>query len=184
VRKFAKGRSIYVIFHAGMAGGRLKQLNTAKRAARPPSDATDSKVIEYLYDYRGYEYRVTKKTAKRVFFMKNRNAGCSDIGFTHSGEDNDPGFIDRRLVFDEWPATQNDLYDFSIKIDGRSKYYWRCLWTSPPPAWRDEVKLPDLKALKAAMAAAHPDKGGSNEAFIAARQAYENARRIANSRGD
>jgi hypothetical protein len=32
-----------------------------------------------------------------------------------------------------------------------------------------------LKALKAAMAAAHPDKGGSPEAFIAARAAYEAA---------
>jgi hypothetical protein len=33
-----------------------------------------------------------------------------------------------------------------------------------------------LKKLKAAMVAAHPDKGGSHEAFIAARAAYEAAR--------
>jgi hypothetical protein len=32
---------------------------------------------------------------------------------------------------------------------------------------------PDLRELKTAMVAAHPDKGGSDEAFIAARQAYE-----------
>jgi hypothetical protein len=33
-----------------------------------------------------------------------------------------------------------------------------------------------LKKLKAAMVAAHPDKGGSPEAFIAAREAYERAK--------
>jgi hypothetical protein len=33
-----------------------------------------------------------------------------------------------------------------------------------------------LKTLKAAMVAAHPDKGGSTEAFIAAREAYEQAK--------
>jgi hypothetical protein len=36
--------------------------------------------------------------------------------------------------------------------------------------------LPDLSELKAAMAAAHPDRGGSSEAFIAARTRYVEAR--------
>jgi hypothetical protein len=36
---------------------------------------------------------------------------------------------------------------------------------------------PDLRQLKAKMAAAHPDRGGSNEAFIAARERYVTARR-------
>jgi hypothetical protein len=40
----------------------------------------------------------------------------------------------------------------------------------------------DLPALKAATAAAHPDKGGSNEAFIAARKVYVRARRMARDR--
>lgn len=37
----------------------------------------------------------------------------------------------------------------------------------------------DLRKLKAAMAAAHPDCGGSHEGFIAARRAYVEARRRA-----
>jgi hypothetical protein len=36
---------------------------------------------------------------------------------------------------------------------------------------------PDLPALKAEMAAAHPDRGGSNAAFIEARARYVAARR-------
>ena len=38
-------------------------------------------------------------------------------------------------------------------------------------------KPPDLAALKAEMAAAHPDVGGTDEAFIAARRRYEAAKR-------
>ena len=37
--------------------------------------------------------------------------------------------------------------------------------------------VPDLAALKAAMVAAHPDKGGSAAAFIKARANYVAARR-------
>ena len=39
------------------------------------------------------------------------------------------------------------------------------------------VKPPDLGSLKQAMAAAHPDRGGSNAAFIEARKAYTDAKR-------
>ena len=43
----------------------------------------------------------------------------------------------------------------------------------------EEPAPPDLRELKAAMAAAHPDKGGSSAAFIAARAAYVAIRRRA-----
>ena len=46
-----------------------------------------------------------------------------------------------------------------------------------PPSLREEEPLPDLRELKAAMAAVHPDRGGSSEAFIEARARYEAARR-------
>ena len=45
----------------------------------------------------------------------------------------------------------------------------------PTPA--ETESLPDLHRLKAQMAAAHPDRGGSNAAFIAARARYVAARR-------
>jgi len=39
-----------------------------------------------------------------------------------------------------------------------------------------EPNTPDIRHLRREMAAAHPDAGGSNEAFIAARERYERAR--------
>jgi hypothetical protein len=44
---------------------------------------------------------------------------------------------------------------------------------------REEMRQPDLHALKMAMAAAHPDHGGSSEAFIKARERYLNAKQSA-----
>jgi hypothetical protein len=41
----------------------------------------------------------------------------------------------------------------------------------------DDHVASELHRLKSAMAAAHPDHGGSNEAFIAARQRYLGAKR-------
>ena len=44
--------------------------------------------------------------------------------------------------------------------------------------WRvEEEEKPDLDTLKAAMAATHPDRGGTSAAFIEARQRYVTARR-------
>jgi hypothetical protein len=87
------------------------------------------------------------------------------------------GVVDRCLVFDEWPATWQALDRFEARDGrGRKRSQFRCFWTKPKPAYMEAVKLPDLKALKAAMADAHPDRGGSSEAFIRAREAYEAAK--------
>jgi hypothetical protein len=53
-------------------------------------------------------------------------------------------------------------------------------------AERAKQKKPeDIYQLKAAMAAAHPDRGGSSREFIAAREAYVTARRrLAGMRGN
>lgn len=46
----------------------------------------------------------------------------------------------------------------------------------------DDSLASRLRRLKAEMAAAHPDHGGSNEAFIAARERYLGAKRTAGVR--
>ena len=45
-----------------------------------------------------------------------------------------------------------------------------------PPEIPGQRKSPSLPELKQAMADAHPDRGGTDEAFIAARARYERAR--------
>jgi hypothetical protein len=61
---------------ASAASHKLKELNAAKRAARPASGAADSKFVEYLFGYRSYDgerylkrFQITKKTAKRIYYL-------------------------------------------------------------------------------------------------------------------
>lgn len=97
------------------------------------------------------EHPITKKTAKRIYF-------------TYSTGGHRTGYVDRQR----------------IEADGEicHGYTLRRLHLAPPEI-PHRPKPPSLAELKAAMAAAHPDRGGSDEAFIAARQRYETARRTA-----
>jgi hypothetical protein len=132
----------------------------------------DVTAAEYLYgvdstvpdDSRFYEpprvvrFRITKKTPKRIYYVVS--------------EDWEPrariGFVDRQRI-----EADGEIY--------QRNRHWSApdfhLYLSAPEL--QEPAKPDLAALRAEMAAAHPDRGGSNEAFIAARQRYEQARKAA-----
>jgi hypothetical protein len=172
----------------GYASDGLKNLNKTKRAARPPSEATDSKVVEYLYGYsRGGEdtpghpvrYRITKKTAKRVYYVRQEE-WLDERGELQSHQPYAPtdderiGFINRQKL------------DANGEVHNHGVHWWRPdfrLYASLEAVLGDRYRHrdaePDLLKLKAAMAAAHPDRGGSSAAFIAARAAYVTARRAA-----
>ena len=174
----------------GVASDGLKELNAAKRAARTPSAAKDSKVVEYLYgrsiggeDSPAFpvRFRITKKTRKRVFYIRdaewldergaqqrydNDKPIVTDrdgrIGYVNRQKLEADGFVDNRGV--HWSDYDSHLY---ASFEGLMADRFR----------RDHAPPPDLRSLKAEMAAAHPDRGGSNTAFIAARKAYVEARR-------
>ncbi|MFJ8027427.1 hypothetical protein [Streptomyces sp. NPDC096311] len=181
--KLAAGRYANIQILHGVADRRLKVLNAEKRSARPPRSAHTESVpppsaVGYLYAIepgrydlddqtwihgRIVNFPITKKTAKRIYYLRPRGP-----------LEWEPGYVDRQ-----------DLEQHgSVHVP-----YWHLLFAEPPelpPAravrarrrWPDPA-LPDLKALKAAMADAHPDRGGTSEAFIAAREKYERARRRA-----
>lgn len=132
---------------------------------------TDLAATEYLYgidssvsdDARFYEpprvvrFRITKKTPRRIYYV--------------ASADWEPrpriGFVDRQR----------------IEADGEV-YLRNRHWSAPDfhlylaePELADPQK-PDLAALKDAMAAAHPDRGGTDAEFIAARARYERARAL------
>ncbi len=195
--RLADGHKAFAVYRAGFASMKLKEINTtAKRAARPPSNTIDSKFVEYLYGYRyhdmdgqgdGYifkRFQITKKTAKRIFYL---NAGeridehdklyVYDHGRDMNVRDGRVGFVNRQKleadgeVYNEgrhWSSIDYHLYA-SMQII-RDKF-------AKNEARLDAFAAADLKSLKAAMAAAHPDRGGSNAAFIAARKAYVDAKR-------
>lgn len=99
-----------------------------------------------LGNYKILAHPITRKTARRIYFTRNGHR---------------PGFVDRQR----------------IEADGEVFYrpLARTLHLNPPEI-PSQPKPPSLAELKAAMAAAHPDRGGTDEAFIAARVRYERAR--------
>lgn len=93
-------------------------------------------------------YPITKKTAKRIYFTD------------HYGR---TGYVDRQR----------------IEADGEIFYRpaARLLYLTEPEI-PHRPKPPSLTELKQAMADAHPDRGGTDAEFIAARQRYERARAL------
>ncbi|MEV6014697.1 hypothetical protein [Streptomyces sp. NPDC051997] len=97
------------------------------------------------------QHPITKKTARRIYFA-------------YSTGGHRAGYVDRQRI-----EADGEIYH---------GYTLRRLHLAPPEI-PTRAKKPDLAELKAAMAAAHPDRGGSDEAFIAARDRYQKARRTA-----
>jgi hypothetical protein len=169
----------------GMASYKLKLMNEAKRAARPAPDTSDARAVEYLYahescwgdgpcaceeltgtarwNYHLKKFQITKKTAKRIYYARDPISFIDGPTFNH---DRGTGFIDRE----------------KIERDGE---IWTCqswdpdwhLYLQPPQPETNSEPPPDISRLKAEMAAAHPDHGGTSAAFIKARIRYVEARR-------
>jgi hypothetical protein len=161
VRSFCKGLPLKAYVRHGWASGRLKMLNEAKRRARPAPDTSDSRPVEYLYRPWGVQHQIVKKTKTRIFYNK-REAN------TWRETELELGFVDRTEV--ELPEGQDYYYD---KKGRKLRRYWFL----QPPLMPQIEKPKSLRELKAAMADAHPDRGGTSEAFIKARRAYEAARK-------
>jgi hypothetical protein len=198
VVRIAKKRKAYAHQVAGVASERLKEINATKRAARPPSDNTESKSVEYLYSRNGFvsdqtseyvewvcRFPIIKKTAKRIYYSDadeeiDELSGepiSKDYGGICSLDEAKIGFVDRQELEANgevcnrgrhWSANDYKLYA-SLKALKNSRRR------------SDDDEEIDLPKLKAAMAAAHPDRGGSNAAFIEARRAYVEAKRNARS---
>jgi hypothetical protein len=90
-------------FWQGNATLALKELNAAKRAAKPSSGFTDSKLVEYLYgrslggeDMPAFpvRFRITKKTSKRVFYIRDAE-WLDERGAQQRYDDNKPIVSDR-----------------------------------------------------------------------------------------
>ena len=124
----------------------------------------DLAVTEFLYElwdanwddgalgsYQVLRHEITKKTAKRIYFTYLNGR---------------TGYVDRQR----------------IEVDGEiyHGYTMRRLHLAPPEL-PHQPKPPSLPELRKAMADAHPDRGGSSEAFITARSRYEQARLAASA---
>ncbi|MFE7856019.1 hypothetical protein [Streptomyces sp. NPDC057403] len=169
--QLAAGRYANVHVLHGVATEKLKQLNAVNRTAKAPKAKRDratvtppTNPIGWLYAIQPGRYDlddttwlpgkvlsfpITRKTAKRVYYLRPRGPF-----------EWEPGYVDRQELerTGSVPAAR-----------------WLTLFATPPELPKPVVP-PGLKELKAAMAAAHPDAGGSNEQFIKARAKYVEAR--------
>jgi hypothetical protein len=125
--------------------------------------------VEYLYGIdssvsddarletgpRVVQFRITKKTPKRIYYVASKDWEIRPR----------IGFVDRQRI----------EADGEVYLRNR---HWSSpdfhLYLSEPVI--ETAKAPTLDELKAAMRAAHPDVGGTHEAFLAAHQRYERAR--------
>lgn len=123
--------------------------------------------VEFLYGVRSGRYDanddwqpahvvrfpVTKKTPKRVYYDARQFGSRYEIRF-----------VDRHRL------------ETDGEVRRRSGGYWEpdlTVYLNPPVI--EQQQVPDVAGLKAEMAAAHPDRGGTDAAFIAARRRYEQA---------
>jgi hypothetical protein len=81
------------------------------------------------------------------------------IHFTYMGR---AAFVDRQRI-----EADGEIYH---------RRFQRVLYLAPPEI-PSRPEPPSLRELRQAMADAHPDRGGTNAEFIAARQRYERVRR-------
>ncbi|MCW2904586.1 MAG: hypothetical protein JWO67_6851 [Streptosporangiaceae bacterium] len=162
VVRLAAGRPATAFVQHAHATDALKAINAEKRKTRPASGTSEATAVEYLYGETWDEemvhsvvaFQVTKKTAKRIYYIRReRIPGDVEIGF-----------VDRQKL-----EAKGDVY--------RAGRWWDTdarLYLEPPEREQRQGAL-DLAQLKAEMTAAHPDRGGTNEAFIAAHQRYKRA---------
>lgn len=98
-------------------------------------------------------FPIIRKTPKRIYYDASQWATRAHVRF-----------VDRQRIETDGEVWQRNRHwsapDFRLHL--------------APPVIEQGAK-PDLAELKTAMAAAHPGRGGSDEALIAARRRYENA---------
>jgi hypothetical protein len=165
----------------GSAAHRLKELNKAKRAARPASKAKGTNAVQYLYGrywydsdmgdshFVCYRFQVTRKTKKRIFYSRKPETlnpdGTPDGNCLGSDYEDRIGFVDRQVM-----ERDGEIRHRGRHWSDRESHLYATFEACVPR--RGEIEEPDLLELKAAMAAAHPDKGGTSKTFIAARERY------------
>jgi hypothetical protein len=185
---FWNGLPVIAVLRHYCASSQLKKLNEAKRRTRPASDETGSRSVEYLYSWRRRDsrdsirrFQIIKKTARRIFYLRggediDEHGVPIDYGNIRSTSDADrkTGFVDRQKLEADgevynrgshWAYDDHHLYASLEQIVAKIAKL------------REDPEPPDLHQLKAEMAAAHPDRGGSNAKFIEARARYVAARR-------
>lgn len=147
-----------------------------KRAAASGDQAVNLFAVEPgFYDHGARQWvhskivrlPVTKTTPKRIYFLRSSEPGEFETGYIDRQAFETKGWV--------YSSRFRKIYAKAPELPDDKPYI--------PPPLRPEygyraatVSVEELKRLKAVMRAAHPDLGGTSEAFIKARAEYERAR--------
>ena len=186
---------MFADFSAGLASEALKRINAEKRRLRPEADGSEAKTVEYLYAHEycwndGYlcpcqslggedrvlyhtvKFQIVRKTKQRIYYCKDRS-DLLEKGFWRSNH-RGTGYVGRQKI-----EADGSVWDLRGRYGRHDLYLSLEHLLGDCLKWMHVPDTPNLLELKAEMAAAHPDRGGSNQAFIAARARYVAARRLA-----
>ncbi|MFJ9376832.1 hypothetical protein [Streptomyces sp. NPDC101455] len=110
---------------------------------------------------------IVKKTAKRIYFLRSSEPGEFEQGCVDRQAFESQGWV--------WSSRYSKIYGQPPQVPYDKPFIPP---TYAPPSYRTAPvpSAAELKRLKQAMADAHPDRGGTDEAFIRARERYVNAR--------
>jgi hypothetical protein len=141
----------------------------------------DTRVVEYLYNRGGRPFRILKKTKQRIYYDRNPFQEDNDNPF-HFLDANNPkvGYVNRQEIErngEAWSRSDRSEIDALLSLKWPLRPY-----VAPRAPKASKAPAPDLQKLKAEMAAAHPDRGGTSAAFIEARKRYIEARRALRQR--
>ena len=109
---------------------------------------------------------IVKRTAKRIFFLRSSEPGEYEQGYVDRQQFEAQGWV--------WSSRYDKIYATPPKVPADEPLI--------PPSFAGSYRAAtvpadvELKRLKAAMANAHPDRGGTDAEFIAARRRYVEAR--------
>lgn len=167
----AAGRLLRAFVQAGVAVDARKRLGAAQRAARTAPDTVDAAPVEYLFGverrwgdveerYRVVPFQITRRTARRVFYLRGRDRGIGSVDRVVLERDGVAINKARRAY-----EADGELYATIARA--------RASMPSEPAA------APALRELRRAAADAHPDRGGTHEGFLAANARYEKAKKRA-----
>lgn len=184
IERMAAGRRASAHLRSYTASRRLKELNAEKRRAKPAAKTGETRATEYLYGETSYisdydnsyvhhvhEFQVTRKTAKRIYYIREPQRVYHDNDGSELVSPPEVGFVDRQEI-----ESKGEVRNRGVHWSARdSRLYLKP--PAPPEHWQRPQRDPqELKRLKREMADAHPDHGGSSETFIAARHRYVAAR--------
>lgn len=184
--KLAAGQYANIRIHDEAAEIKLAAVKAAKRSdaqaesgrrSATSDEAANLYAIEPgYYDHGGRRWvhskvvrlPIVKKTARRIYYLRSSEPGEFEQGYIDRQHFEAHGWV--------WSSRYKKIYAQPPKVPDDKPFI-------PPPFDPTPYRAattPDpgeLKRLKAAMADAHPDRGGTSEAFIAARERYLRARR-------